>query len=149
MCSVFSIYGQDSEKKVTLIVIGKGESKDEAKKAALRSALEQAFGAFISSKTEIINENITQDELVSISNGNIQSFEEISDTYDGNLYIITLRVTVSVSKLIPFVSSKGITTEFKGRLFAFNIEQQQFNEQSEVKAISAMCEILKVIADKS
>jgi hypothetical protein len=45
----------------------------------LRSAIEQAFGAFISSKTEILNDNLVKDEIVSVSNGNIQKFEVLSE----------------------------------------------------------------------
>ena len=49
-------FAQDADKTVTLVVSGQGKTQDEAKQVALRSAIEQAFGAFISSKTEIIND---------------------------------------------------------------------------------------------
>ena len=49
------IHAQD-DKTVTLTVSGTGKTLEEAKKNALRSAIEQAFGAFISSKTEILND---------------------------------------------------------------------------------------------
>ena len=65
-------FAQDADKTVTLVVSGQGKSQDEAKQKALRSAIEQAFGAFISSKTEILNDNLVKDEIVSVANGNIQ-----------------------------------------------------------------------------
>ena len=40
---------QEADKTVTLVVNGQGKTPDEAKQNALRSAIEQAFGAFISS----------------------------------------------------------------------------------------------------
>lgn len=67
------------DKTVTLTVAGQGKTQDEAKQKALRSAIEQAFGTFISSKTEILNDNLVKDEIVSIANGNIQKFEIISE----------------------------------------------------------------------
>ena len=45
---------QDSDKTVTLRVTGQGKTIEEAKQNALRSAIEQAFCSFISSKTEIL-----------------------------------------------------------------------------------------------
>ncbi len=51
------------EKTVILVVSGQGKTQDEAKQVALRSAIEQAFGAFISSKTEILNDNLVHNAL--------------------------------------------------------------------------------------
>ena len=42
------------DKTVTLTVSGTAKTIEESKLNALRSAIEQAFGAFISSKTEIL-----------------------------------------------------------------------------------------------
>jgi hypothetical protein len=54
------------DKTVTLTVSGSGKTLEESKTNALRSAIEQAFGAFISSKTEILNDNLVKDEIVTI-----------------------------------------------------------------------------------
>ena len=54
----------NSENEVTLTVSGNGKTLEEAKNNALRSAIEQAFGAYISSKTEILNDNLVKDEIV-------------------------------------------------------------------------------------
>jgi hypothetical protein len=62
-----SAYAQ-VDKTVTLVVSGQGKTQDEARQVALRSAIEQAFGAFISSKTEILNDNLVKDEIVSVAN---------------------------------------------------------------------------------
>ncbi len=47
-------FAQEPSKDVTITASGSGKTMEEAKQAALRSATEQAFGAFISSKTEIL-----------------------------------------------------------------------------------------------
>ena len=47
----------EENKTVTITVSGTGQTKDEAKEKGLRNAIEQAFGAFISSKTEILVKN--------------------------------------------------------------------------------------------
>lgn len=136
LISVNYTYAQDADKTVTLVVSGQGKTQDEAKQNALRSAIEQAFGTFISSKTEILNNNLVKDEIVSIANGNIQKFEIISETKvpDGN-YVINIKATISVSKLTSFIENKGFEVEFKGSLFSVNLRQQNLNENSELKSV--------------
>src|SRR3972149_8863077 len=93
------IFAQE-DKSVTLIVTGEGKIKDDAKQSALRNAIEQAFGTFISSKTDILNDELIKDEIILVSNGNIQKYEMISEGQlpDGSFYG-TLKATVSISKL--------------------------------------------------
>jgi hypothetical protein len=54
----FTIHAQE-DKTVKIIVSGTGKTIEEAKSNALRSAIEQAFGAFISTKTEILNTTLS------------------------------------------------------------------------------------------
>jgi len=135
------IKGQD--KTVTLTVSGSGKTQDEAKQSALRSAIEQAFGAFISAKTEILNDKIISDQITSVANGNIQSFDVLnaSQLPDGT-WGITLKALVSIDKLTSFIEAKGVSVEIKGGLFALNIKQQILNEQAEITAISEMVGLL-------
>jgi len=51
----FTFAQAQDEKTATLVVSGQGKTADEAKTNALRSAIEQAFGAFISSNTTILH----------------------------------------------------------------------------------------------
>jgi hypothetical protein len=144
-----SAFSQD-DKTVTLVVSGQGKTQDEAKQNALRSAIEQAFGTFISSKTEILNDSLVKDEIVSVANGNIQKFEVISEVQIPNGgYASTLKATVSVTKLTSFVESKGVVVEFKGSLFSFNINQLILNEANESKAIEEITSTTLNIISKS
>lgn len=133
----FSFVFSQNDKTVTLTVSAQGQTISEAKQNALRDAIEQAFGTFISSNTEILNDELVKDEIVSVSNGNIQDYEVISEAQLPNGdYATTLKAIVSVTKLTSFVESKGGEAELKGGLFAFNIKQQELNEKSELKAIT-------------
>lgn len=132
-----AINAQDSDKTVTLTVSGTGKTIEEAKTNALRSAIEQAFGAFISSKTEILNDNLVKDEIVSVTNGNIQKYDIVSQVeLSKNSYAVTLITTVSISKLTSFAESKGVVIEFKGGMFGANIKLQKLNERNELNACS-------------
>jgi hypothetical protein len=144
-----NVYAED-DKTVTLVVSGQGKTQDEAKQNALRSAIEQAFGTFISSKTEILNDSLIKDEIITVSNGNIQKFEIISELKIPNGdYTTSLKATVSVSKLTSFVESKGVVAEFKGGLFASNILIQELYEKNETEAVIKIVEVLKEISLKS
>lgn len=144
-----ALKAQDDDKTVTLVVSGQGKTQDDAKQNALRSAIEQAFGAFISSKTEIINDSLIKDEIVSISSGNIQKYEIISEVQiPGGDFVTSLNAVVSISKLTFFCESKGVEVEFKGGLFAANIKIQKLNDDNEVTSIKTLCETSKYIVDK-
>ena len=129
-------FSQD-DKTVTLVVSGQGKTQDEAKQNALRSAIEQAFGTFISSKTEILNDNLVKDEIVSIANGNVKSYEVLDQLkISENQYNITLKALVSIDNLVNFVKSKGHEVEYNGGVYAFNIKMQKLNEIAEYKSVS-------------
>jgi len=142
-------FSQD-EKTVTLVTSGTGSTLEQATQNALRSAIEQAFGVFISSSTKILNDQIVKDEIVSISNGNIKEYSILSEvqTPDGQ-WSSLIKAVVSVSKLTSFCENRGIIVEFKGSLFAYNVNQQILNEKNEIKAIEDLCQIIKKNADVS
>lgn len=145
-----SANAQNDDKIVTLIVTGYGKTEDIAKQNALRSAIEQAFGAFISSKTEILNDTLVKEEIVSVTNGNIHKYEIISQIQvpEGG-FATTIKATVSVTKLTSFIENKGYETEFKGSTFGANLRQQNLNESSEQKSILDLCIVSNYILSKS
>jgi hypothetical protein len=141
------VIAQDADKTVTLTVTGQGKTIDEAKTNALRSAIEQAFGVFISSNTTILNDKLIKDEIVSVSNGNIQKYDVLNELRlsDGG-YATTLKTIVSIGKLTNFCESKGVKAEFNGSLFAYNILLQELNEKNEINELIKVCEICKKIS---
>ncbi len=141
--SASSIKAQTDNKDVAITSSGSGKTLEDAKQAALRSATEQAFGAFISSKTEMFNDQIVADQMASVSSGNIKSFEILNqDQLPDSRWGVTLKAIVSVDKLTSFVQAKGIAIEVKGGMFALNIKQQSLNEQGEINAVSEMVGLL-------
>jgi hypothetical protein len=141
--SIGSIFAQTENKDVTITASGSGVTQEDAKQAALRSAIEQAYGAFISTKTEMLNDQVVADEMISVSAGNIKSYEILNqDSLPNGRWGLTLKAVVSIDKLTSFVEAKGGTVEIKGGLFALNIKQQLLNEQGEIKAVAEMIGLL-------
>ena len=130
---------QSSEDEVTLVVSADGATKDEATKVALRSAIEQAYGTFVSANTTILNDELVKDEIVTVSTGNIKDFKEIScEQMPSGKFFVTLQATVSVSQLISYAKSKGAETEFAGVTFAINLRMKELNKQNESKVLDNM-----------
>jgi hypothetical protein len=150
LLSVFNVAEAADDKTVTLITSGQGQTLDDAKQKALRNAIEQAFGAFISSHTELVNDNLIKDEIISVSNGNIQKYEVISETLlpDNMGYATTIKSIVSISKLTSFCESKGMKIEIQGALFAFNIIQKELSATNEAKVMNELVSIAEKIAPK-
>jgi len=138
-----SIEAQNSDKTVTITASGNGKTQDEAQQSALRSAIEQTFGVFISSKTEVFNDQLIADDIASVASGNIQSFEILNASqFPDKNWGITLRAIVSITKLTNYVQSKGVSVEIQGGLFAVNIRQLLLNEKGEEKAIDNLINLL-------
>ena len=67
--------------EVTLTVIGTDVNEEQATLQALRSAIEQSFGTFVSANTTILNDKLVQDEIVSVSRGNVKLVESIGQVH--------------------------------------------------------------------
>jgi hypothetical protein len=132
---IFQSFGQET-KEATLTTIGTGKTLEEAKLNSYRNAIELAFGAFISSETKILNDNVTKDEVVSLTNGNISKVENIANVKEkDNTWASTNKVTVSVSNLSKFVENKGYVSNFDGASFSFNMKLMNLNERAEEKTV--------------
>lgn len=148
ICSI-NVFSQQND-EVTLVVSADGSTKEEATKNALRSAIEQAYGTFVSANMNILNDEVVKDKIVTITNGNIKKYQEVASNImpDGNFYI-TLEATVCISKLVNFVQSKGAETEFAGATFGMNMKMIELNKTNELKAIEHLMQQLDLMAENS
>ena len=60
---------------VALVVSGEGVNQEEAIACALRSAIEQTYGSFVSANTTLLNDDLIKNEIVTITTGNIQDYK--------------------------------------------------------------------------
>ena len=129
-----TIFAQDV---VSLVVSGEGKDKNEATQNALRSAIEQTLGTFVSANTTILNDQLVADEVVSLSSGNIKKYNYITENRlpNGNSYV-TLSVEVALKKLVSYAKSKGSECEFAGAAFGANIKQYKFYLESSRKVLN-------------
>ena len=134
------------ENIATLVVSADGATKDEAIKIALRSAVEQTYGTFVSANTSIFNDELVADEMATISSGNVENYTEITcEQIPSGRFFITLKVTVSISNLTHYAQSKGAETEFAGATFAQNLLMKELNKNNEEKVVSDLLAQMKAL----
>lgn len=122
---------------VTIKTLGQGKTIQDATTQALREAISQAFGVFISANTTIVNDSLLKDEIVSLTTGNIQKYSILSQTeVPGIGYSIFVNADVSLNRLSSFAQSKGSEATFDGGGFAMNIKLQKLNEQAELVSMN-------------
>lgn len=151
MCFVFSLLAQQggndvNGKSVTLMAFGTADNEEEAIKIALRSAIEQTYGTFVSANTQIVNDNLIKDEIVSVASGNIENYSLISSEKDSDgKTSVSVKATVSIGKLVQFAQGKGSSAELAGGTFMMNVKIRELNKKNESEALSYMfSKILKM-----
>lgn len=127
---------------VTLICNGEGATKDEATLNALRSALEQTYGSFVSSDTKVVNDKLVNDEIVSLGRGYVQNYKELAYYDKGNTKTVTLQATISAYKLEALAKNRGASHELAGNRFTMNIKIAQLRLQNAFKATEQLQSLL-------
>lgn len=127
---------QSKKDDVKLVVSGEGPNKEDAIKNALRSAIEQTYGVFVSSNTEILNDTLVKDEVATIASGNIKSYKELgSITKNDGQVSVTLEAIVSIGKLVSYVRGHGGSVEFAGQTFMMEMNMRKLNKANEIEAM--------------
>lgn len=125
--------------EVTLTTIGNGRTEDEATLRALRNALEQTFGTFVSANTAIINDELVRDEIAATSKGNVKSYQKLSVVkLPDRTTTVTLKATVSINKLISYARNNGSRAEFAGQTYAMNVKLLKLQQQNANKTLDVM-----------
>ena len=130
---------------IELIVSGDGSTKEQATLAALRSAIEQAYGTFVSSNTQILNDELVKDEIVSISKGNIKRYDYLSESVINGKNYVTLKAVVSIGQLVSYAKSKGSSAELAGATFAMDVKMKKLNRENATKAYDNFIEQLEMM----
>ena len=133
--------------EVKLVASGEGMTETEAVHNALRSAIEQTYGVFVSANTDILNDDLVKDEVVTVSSGNIHSYKTLGcvELENGNKSV-QVEAVVSVSSLVDFAKAKGATCEFAGAVFGANLKMVNLNKENAEKALEHLYEQLNAIA---
>ena len=88
---------------VTVTVMGKGETPEEAKLAAFRAAVEKAVGIYVDAESMMKNSELLKDRVNTISNADIKEYETIRKgrMRKSGLYGIQIKATVEKKAIAP------------------------------------------------
>ncbi len=146
---ISNVHSQN-EQAINITTTGTGLTKNNAINDALRNALEQTYGGFISSKTNITNDELFNDEIVAITSGEIHDYELVSETKIESGYAVTIVAKISQTGLNNFVTqSGGDAVIFDANVFSTKIKLQRLNEKAEIRSINNILEILEEIYKRS
>lgn len=96
-----------------LSTVTKATAKDTAIRDALRKAVEQAVGIFISSETEVENFKVISDRIYSKSKGYIKRYKILNEEVKDDQYIVEIFATVGLDDISSDLEAIGISINMK------------------------------------
>lgn len=126
----------------TVTATGTGSNREEARKDALRNAVEQAVGTSVASNSRMENYALLEDVVSTRSNGYIASFDVVSEGQKSDAYEMVIKANVTLSALradfrtlaqaiggVRFMVMYDPRTEVKEQLDEFDFAVERINEQ--------------------
>lgn len=127
-----------SIKEIT--VTGMGATLESAEKQALASAIRQAVGAYMDSKTIIENEEVIQDRILSVSNAFVEKYEVVGQpkkSSDG-LIEITILAKVKTNQVVQALKENNLLSgEVAGQNLWAEASTKVMNAQDAVAMLEA------------
>jgi len=127
-----------STKEIT--VTGIGTTLASAEKQALASAIRQAVGAYMDSKTIVENEEVIQDRILSVSNAFVEKYEVVGQpkkSSDG-LVEITILARVKTNQVVQALKENNlISGEVAGQNLWAEASTKVMNAQDAVAMLEA------------
>jgi hypothetical protein len=102
----------EGEKKV--ITSGYGKNPDEALTQALRNAVEEAVGTYMTSTTRIENDDIIEDKILSLSRGFIKDFKKLSEMKVEGETKVTVSAIVTKTQILETLKASGVKVKVAG-----------------------------------
>jgi len=110
-CNVLISTADEPEKVEKVIVTGMGINADKALQNAIRNAVEQVVGTYVSSDTMVKDSQLIKDEILSFSGGYVKESKIISTDKDDDLVKIKLEALVVATKLKRKIQALNITVK--------------------------------------
>jgi hypothetical protein len=106
-----TLQAMEGEKKV--VADGYGASPELALNKALQNAVEQVAGSYVSSITEIENDEIIKDELLSLSHGFIKEYRKLSESKFDDEYKVVVAAIIVEKQVIKRLEASGVAVKYQ------------------------------------
>jgi hypothetical protein len=151
LIQLFFTFSVNAGNEVEIKTSAIGKNKEDAIRVALRSAIEQVSGAYLTSSSTIINDELISENIESISNGNIKSYQ-INGEYliDQFNYSVSITAIVSLNKIVEYCQQKGHSeVKVNGSLFASNITNIELNRSATLTALKNLFKVVDLSKTKN
>ncbi len=108
LCLVLAAPGEEVKVK-EVVAEGAGTTEKEAEEDAVRAAVRQVVGAYVSAETLVKNEKLIEDRILSVSDGFVRSHKVVRSRKVGKLWRVTVRAAVMQEKLVARLEKFKIT----------------------------------------
>lgn len=129
----------EGEKKV--IADGYGATPEEALEKALQNAVEQAAGAYVSSMTEIENDEIVKDEVLSLSHGFIKEHRKLSESKFEDEYKVVVAAIIVEKQMIERLEASGIKVNYNASGLVSDLKAWDKMKNDEYKMAKALFDV--------
>lgn len=129
----------EGEKKI--VADGYGPTPDDALKAALQNAVEQAAGSYVSSMTEIENDEIVKEEVLSLSHGFIKEHRKLSESNFGDEYKVVVAAIIVEKQMIKSLEASGVKVQYQTSGLVSDLKAWDKMKEDEYKMARALFDV--------
>jgi hypothetical protein len=97
-----------AEPESTIQAIGYGNSEDEALKGAYQNAVEQYVGVLVDSSTIIRNDRLIKNDILTFSNGYIESYKKLSSKEQMGLWEVKIDAVIKKQNVLEKIKALNI-----------------------------------------
>ena len=133
------IYETASEKILYVEVIGEGTTVDQARQQGFRLAVEHAVGTVVASETEVRNDRVARDEIITYAAGYVDRFEVVEQQQVGNRVLVNMKVWVRPSRIANRLLNRSATAgTVEGARISTQIQTLQHERKSGDRLLSSV-----------
>ncbi len=136
---IIALEALEGEKKI--VADGYGPTPDEALTAALQNAVEQAAGAYVSSMTEIENDEIVKDEVLSLSHGFIKEHRKLSESKFDDEYKVVVAAIIVEKQMIKSLEASGVKVQYQTSGLVSDLKAWDKMKEDEYKMAKALFDV--------
>jgi hypothetical protein len=145
-----SLYAQSDEEMIALealegekkiVADGYGATPEDALEAALQNAVEQAAGSYVSSMTEIENDEIVKEEVLSLSHGFIKEHRKLSESNFGDEYKVVVAAIIVEKQMIKSLEASGVKVQYQTAGLVSDLKAWDKMKEDEFKMAKALFDV--------
>lgn len=130
---------KDNQKVMYVEVTAEGNSLDEARLSGFQIAVERAVGVIVASESEVRNQKLQRDEVITYASGFIDDFRIVDQLQTATGIWVKMQVWVKHSSLRDRLLSQGhVSHQIDGARIATQIESFKNSRQSGDRLLAAV-----------